>query len=177
MRVMAATGIALAVAAIAGAADAREALIYQGRCGEAALPAAPGGLPRAVDVATECGRFRIDPAGRVVAIRSSWRPFGAAAADALRTLVMHDPQTGVKTVFLPALGARSPRPVYSHRTRAGLWFGSCTESPIDWSGSWLLYRSLEGHVVAVESKTLWLVDLTATVSRLPGGVDGAAWAA
>jgi hypothetical protein len=176
MRVMAATGIALAVAAIAGAADAREALIYQGRCGEAALPAAPGGLPRAVDVATECGRFRIDPAGRVVAIAGSRRPLTASRADARGTLVMHDPTTGVNTVFLRPVGDRSPRPVYSYRTRAGLSFGSCTEPPLDLNGTWLLYRSSEGHIFAVESGTLRVIDLTATVSRLPGGVDAAAWA-
>jgi hypothetical protein len=176
MRVMAATGIVIGLAAIAGAAEAREYSSYRGSCGEVALPAAPAGLPRAVDVATECGRFRINLAGRVVAIRSSWRPFGASPADGRGTLLMHDPATGVKTVFLRAVGVSSPRPVYSYRSRTGLSFGSCTEPPLDWNGRWLLYRSPEGHLVAVESRTLRLVDLTATVSRLPGAVDAAAWA-
>jgi hypothetical protein len=63
MRVMAATGIAIGLAAIAGAAEAREASIYRGKCGEVVLPQGPSGLDAAIRVDTSCGAFAIDRRG------------------------------------------------------------------------------------------------------------------
>jgi hypothetical protein len=63
MRAAVATGIALTLAALAGGAQAREASIYQGKCGEVVLPTGPTGLDSAVRVRTACGTFEIDGRG------------------------------------------------------------------------------------------------------------------
>jgi hypothetical protein len=63
MRALAATGIAIGLAAIAGAAEAREASIYRGKCGEMVLPRAPEGVHVAIRVDTTCGAFTIDRHG------------------------------------------------------------------------------------------------------------------
>jgi hypothetical protein len=63
MRVLAATGICFALAAMAGGAQAREVSIYRGKCGEAALPQGPTGLGAAIRVATSCGTFLVDAEG------------------------------------------------------------------------------------------------------------------
>lgn len=63
MRLIAATGIVIALAAIAGGAEAREASIYRGRCGETVLPSGATGLKSAIRVDTSCGTFDIDRHG------------------------------------------------------------------------------------------------------------------
>jgi hypothetical protein len=76
MRVMAATGIAIALAAIAGAAEAREASIYRGECGEAVLPSGPTGLSAAIRIETRCGSFVIDGEGiRFLGVRRAAASF------------------------------------------------------------------------------------------------------
>jgi hypothetical protein len=63
MRAVVATGIALSLAALAGGAQAREASIYSGKCGQVALPSGPTGLGASVNVDTRCGRFVLGPQG------------------------------------------------------------------------------------------------------------------
>jgi hypothetical protein len=70
MRVLSATGIVVALAALAGGADAREASIYRGPCGEVVLPTGPTGLQAPVRIETSCGIFAVDEDGaRFVSIR------------------------------------------------------------------------------------------------------------
>src|SRR5215211_4573610 len=64
MRLIAATGIAVMLAAIAGGAEAREASIYRGPCGQTILPSGATGLESAIRVDTSCGMFSIDEHGR-----------------------------------------------------------------------------------------------------------------
>jgi len=63
MRLIAATGIAVMLAAIAGGAEAREASIYRGPCGQTILPSGATGLESAIRVDTSCGMFSIDEHG------------------------------------------------------------------------------------------------------------------
>jgi hypothetical protein len=63
MRVLAATAICIAVAAVAGAAQARERSIYRGKCGEVVLPSGPTGIRAAVRIYTSCGTFAVDGRG------------------------------------------------------------------------------------------------------------------
>jgi hypothetical protein len=63
MRALAATAIAVGLAAVAGGAEAREASIYRGACGEAVLPSGPTGLDAAIRIETSCGTFAIGPRG------------------------------------------------------------------------------------------------------------------
>jgi hypothetical protein len=63
MRLPVATGIALALAALAGDVKAREVSIYRGPCGQMRLPAGPRALPAPVKVDTRCGTFIIDQNG------------------------------------------------------------------------------------------------------------------
>lgn len=67
MRAVVATGIALTLAALAGGAQAREASVYRGKCGEMLLPTGPTGLESKLQVRTACGTFAIDRRG----VRSS----------------------------------------------------------------------------------------------------------
>jgi hypothetical protein len=59
MRAVVATGIALTLAALAGGAQAREASIYRGKCGEVLLPSGSTRLGPTVQVETSCGSFTI----------------------------------------------------------------------------------------------------------------------
>lgn len=70
MRLLVASGIALAVGALAGDVKAREVSIYRGPCGEMRLPAGPRELPAPIKVDTHCGTFIIDQNGaRFVGVR------------------------------------------------------------------------------------------------------------
>jgi hypothetical protein len=70
MRLIAATGIAVVLAALAGGAEAREVSIYRGPCGKVVLPSRPTGLESAVTIDTSCGRFVVGGDGvRFVAPR------------------------------------------------------------------------------------------------------------
>jgi hypothetical protein len=60
MRALAATAIAVGLAAVAGGAEAREASIYRGACGEVVLPSGPTGLDAAIRIDTSCGTFIAD---------------------------------------------------------------------------------------------------------------------
>jgi hypothetical protein len=62
MRTLAATAIAVALA-VAGGAEAREASIYRGACGEMVLPSGPTGLDSAIRIETTCGTFAIGRRG------------------------------------------------------------------------------------------------------------------
>jgi hypothetical protein len=63
MRALLATGIAVLLAAFAGGAQAREASIYRGKCGEVILPSGPTGLDSALRIRTACGTFVVDRHG------------------------------------------------------------------------------------------------------------------
>jgi hypothetical protein len=63
MRVLAATGICVALAALAGGAQARDVSVYRGKCGEVLLPSGPTGLRAAIRIYTSCGTFAIDGRG------------------------------------------------------------------------------------------------------------------
>lgn len=63
MRALAATGIAVTLAALAGGAEAREVSIYRGKCGEVLLPSGPTGLDSALRIRTACGAFVVDRHG------------------------------------------------------------------------------------------------------------------
>jgi hypothetical protein len=63
MRAAVATGIAVVLAGVAGGAQAREASIYRGKCGEAVLPTGPTGLESELRVRTACGTFAVDGRG------------------------------------------------------------------------------------------------------------------
>jgi hypothetical protein len=81
MRVLAATGICVALAAAAGGAQAREVSIYRGKCGEMTLPTGPTGLESAVRIRTSCGVFAAGADGvRFVGpYRPPWRHDGLLA--------------------------------------------------------------------------------------------------
>ena len=152
--------------AASGSADA-----YRGVCGGSHLPTAPEGLPAAVMIRTNCGFFRVERSRHVAQLDETQAREEDAPAVAPRSeaIVIYSPDTGVKTVYLIESGGHSPKPVYSHQTGLGLWFGLCEETPLRWRGTWALYASSEGHLVAIESRTGRLVDLTALFARLPGG--------
>lgn len=59
MRLIAASGIAIALAAIAGGAEAREVSIYRGKCGKVVLPSGPTGLDSVIRIDTSCGTFAV----------------------------------------------------------------------------------------------------------------------
>jgi hypothetical protein len=63
MRVLMATAIAVALAALAGGAEAREVSIYPGKCGKVVLPSGPTGLRAAIRIYTSCGTFAVDGRG------------------------------------------------------------------------------------------------------------------
>jgi hypothetical protein len=63
MRALVATGIAVALAALAGGAQAREVSIYRGKCGEFVLLSSPTGLDSALRIRTACGTFVADRHG------------------------------------------------------------------------------------------------------------------
>jgi hypothetical protein len=63
MRALAATGIAVTLAALAGGAEARDVSIYRGKCGEVVLPSGPTGLGSALRIRTACGAFVVDRHG------------------------------------------------------------------------------------------------------------------
>jgi hypothetical protein len=63
MRALLATGIAAALAALAGGAQAREASIYRGKCGEVVLPSGPTSVASSLGIRTACGTFAIDGRG------------------------------------------------------------------------------------------------------------------
>jgi hypothetical protein len=78
MRVLTATAIVIGLSAIAGAAEAREASIYRGECGEVVLPSGPTGLSSAIRIETRCGAFAIDGDGvRFLGMRKPTRAFEA----------------------------------------------------------------------------------------------------
>jgi hypothetical protein len=164
MRALAATVIALTLAALAGGAQAREASVYRGECGVRSLPRAPANLPAPIEISTGCGAFRIEPSGRVVQIwRSAPNP---AESGSERAVVSHDVGTGLKSVYL--IG--SDVPLYSHRSHDAVWFGVCGEGmSFRWRGTWLLYASGEGDLVAIESRSRRIVNLGPLLRRLPGG--------
>ncbi len=63
MRVLAATGIAVAVAALSGGAEARDVSIYRGVCGAVVPPSGQTGLESELRIETACGRFAVDGHG------------------------------------------------------------------------------------------------------------------
>jgi hypothetical protein len=63
MRAFLATAIAVSLAGFAGGAQAREASIYRGKCGEVVLPTGPTGLESALRIRTACGTFAVDRRG------------------------------------------------------------------------------------------------------------------
>jgi hypothetical protein len=67
MRVLAATGMCIALAAVGGGAQARELSIYRGPCGEVVLPNGPTRLDPPVAIETSCGRFVVSGEGVRVA--------------------------------------------------------------------------------------------------------------
>jgi hypothetical protein len=167
MKMLAATAIAVGLAA-AGARDASLATAYRGPCGTSQLAAGPAGLPAAVKISTRCGTFLVERSGRVVQAKQK-QTRNERIAPWSNALLIHSVDTGVKTVYLTRSGQADPRPVYSHHTRFGLWFGLCEETPLRWRGAWVLYASSEGHLAAIDRRTERLIDLTGLLARLPGG--------
>jgi hypothetical protein len=81
MRLFAATGIAVVLAAAAGGAEAREVSIYRGECGALVLPSGPTRLESELRIETSCGRFAVDGDGIrfVGARRPGWKYVGLLA--------------------------------------------------------------------------------------------------
>jgi hypothetical protein len=128
MRALAATAIVVTLAVLAHGAEARDASIYRGPCGEAVLPSAPIGLDSAVRVDTRCGTFAIEGHGvRFLGLR---KPAQAPDPGRVVSIVDGPPlgRTRVGLAFTSARGAvtfrsRSGRVVTRLRLRR-FWFDS-----------------------------------------------------
>jgi hypothetical protein len=172
MRLIAASGIAIALATLAGGAEAREVSIYRGKCGVHVLPTGPAGLPGAIQIRTNCGTFRIGSNGRVAQVLHARLHLGGSKES--RAVVVYSPESRLKSVYLLESGEEKSMPLYSHRSRDGLWSGVCAEGLLlSRRGSWLLYTSGEGDLVAIETHSRRVFDLARVLSHLPGGRAGA----
>jgi hypothetical protein len=123
MRALAATGIAIVLASLAGGAEAREVSIYRGKCGVHMLPTGPAGLPAPIQIRTNCGTFRIEPSGRVAQVLQPGLHFGSWTES--RAVVVYSPEDGLKTVYLLESRENTSTPLYSQRSRDGSWVGVC----------------------------------------------------
>jgi len=73
--------------------------------------------------------------------------------------------TGIETVYLLRRGASSAQPLYRKR----IAFAVCErQASLAWRGRWLLYSASEGYAAAVDTSSRRAVDLSSTISRLPG---------
>jgi len=172
MRLIAATGIVIALAALTGGAEAREVSIYRGKCGVHMLPAGPAGLPASIQIRTNCGTFRVEPTGRVSQVLQARLHFGGSKESG--AVVVYSPESRLKSVYLLESGEDTSMPLYSHRSRDGRWSGVCAEGLLlSRRGSWLLYTSGEGDLVAIETRSRRVFDLARVLSHLPGGFPGA----
>jgi hypothetical protein len=177
MRVMAATGIAIGLAAIAGGAEAREASIYRGKCGEVVLPSGPTALGAEVRVDTSCGTFAIGRQGvrfvgprqegstyvGLVGGRGGWLKFYERGRVRWRSSLRH--QWGARGVSdrrsLAFLSSRG-RLYITDLTRPERAFGVRFEYPLGWTHAGLLVtarrnvlraRSRSGKLVRILEKS------------------------
>jgi len=89
---------------------------------------------------------------------------GNVAFTATRGNTAHG-STGTETVYLLRRGASNAQPLYRKR----IAFAVCErQAALAWRGGWLLYSASEGYAVAVDTSTRRAVDLSSTISRLPG---------
>ncbi len=72
---------------------------------------------------------------------------------------------GIETVYLLRRGASGAQPLYRKR----IAFAVCErQASLAWRGRWLLYSASEGYAAAVDTSSRRAVDLSSTISRLPG---------
>jgi hypothetical protein len=132
MRALAATAIVVTLGVLAGGAQAWDASIYRGPCGEVALPTRPTGLDSAVRVGTRCGTFAIEPHGvRFIGLR---KPSGVLNARQVISIVGEQPigRTRAGLTFTSVQGAVTFRSRPGRvAKRLGLdrfWFDSRSET-------------------------------------------------
>lgn len=72
---------------------------------------------------------------------------------------------GTETVYLLRRGASIAQPLYRER----IAFAVCErQATLAWRGRWLLYSASEGYAAAVDTSARRAVDLSSTISGLPG---------
>jgi hypothetical protein len=85
---------------------------------------------------------------------------------------------GYRTIGLEDVQVMRPDGSVARVLRRRLRFALCARgADLSWRGRWLLYRSTEGALAAIDTRTGRTVDLTRFAARLPGyvvGADGAA---
>lgn len=176
MRAVVATGIAVALAGVAGGAQAREASFYRGKCGEAVLPAGPTGLKSELRIRTACGTFSID--GRGVRYtgpyRMGWKFDGLIARRG--RLVLYDRDR----VVWRSRGRGHGVPSWVAHDRGSFAFmdfrgplyiaeldgperavGRLGEYPLGWTRAGLLLTS-QGHVLRARSRSGRLIRIFET---------------
>ena len=73
--------------------------------------------------------------------------------------------TGPETVYLLRRGASDAQPLYRKR----IAFAVCErQASLAWRGRWVLYSASEGYAAIVDTSSRRAVDLSSTISRLPG---------
>ena len=86
--------------------------------------------------------------------------------------------SGYRTIGLDDVQVMRPDGSVVSVLRRRLRFALCTRgAELSWRGRWLLYRSTEGALAAIDTRTDRTIDLTRFAARLPGFVvaaDGAA---
>jgi hypothetical protein len=86
--------------------------------------------------------------------------------------------SGYRTIGLDDVEVMRPDGSVARVLRRRLRFALCARgADLSWRGRWLLYRSTEGALAAIDTRTGRTVDLTRFAARLPGyvvGADGAA---
>jgi hypothetical protein len=159
MRVLMATAIAVALAALAGGAEARQVSIYRGKCGRIVLPSGATGLGAGIRVDTSCGTFLVDAHGvRFVRLRQrgfkydglvggrrGWLNFYERGRVRWRSRLRHQWGAGVwdghSLAFLSSRGRLYITDLGRPEQPVGLRF----EYPLGWTRSGLLITRRRGR--------------------------------
>ena len=170
MRALLATGIAVALAVLAGGAQARDVFVYRGPCGEVVLPSGPTRLRATVRVDTSCGRFAIGARGvrfvgsprksvsyvGLVGGRSGWLNFYERGRVRWRSDRRHQWGAGVSDsrslAFLSSRGRLYITDLAGPERAVGVRF----ESPLGWTRAGLLLTG-QNHVLRVRTRSGRLV--------------------
>lgn len=112
MRVLLATGSAVALVALGSGAEAPDLAVYRGACGGAPLPSGHTDLSAPLEVATQCGTFLIDERGVRVLAKAGSASGGAGQA----VTVVQDQPLGWTRAGLRFTAASG---VLTFRTRSG----------------------------------------------------------
>jgi hypothetical protein len=170
MRALAATGICVALAALAGGAQARDVSMYRGPCGEVVLPSGPTGLSSAIRIDTRCGSFAVGPHGvrfagprkrgsgyvGLVGGRRGWLNFYERGRVRWRSRLRHQWGAGVSDSRSLAFLSSRGRLYITDLRRPERAVGARFENPLGWTREGLLVTA-QKHVLRARTRSGRLV--------------------